>query len=443
MAADAAADRGDGGGPTAWVPVHVPTATRSRCGSSSRTAAPAGPTRSTTGSSRARSTASWSARRRSRCRPTCRSATTRCGPAAATTEAAPHLVVTPGLARPPRARCGERRAWGFATQLYSVRSRRLLGRRRPHRPGRPRGLVGQRARRRLRPGQPAARRRAGARRWSRRRTCRRTRRFVNPIYLRVEGSPSTPTAPAERAAVDELRRALPPRLAPHDPIDRDAVVGGEARRAARSCHAVPRTRRAGSSASRRTAAARATACSDFATWCALAEEHGADWRDVAGRAARPDAPAVARPSRASTPTEVDFHCWLQWVLDEQLAAAQATAARAPAWRSASCTTSPSACTRERRRRVGAAGRLRAGRHGRRAAGPVQPARARTGASRRGARTGWPSSATQPFRDLIARRAAARRRRAGRPRHRAVPAVVDPGRAAGRRGHLRPLRPRGA
>ena len=96
----------------------------------------------------------------------------------------------------------------------------------------------------------------------------------------------------------------------------------------------------------------------------------------------------------------------------------------------------------RRRRVVAAGQLRPGHHGRRAAGPVQPERpelepaavAAGPAGRDRVRAVPPNGVDD---------AAALRRRPGRPHHRPVPAVVDPRRREADRGHLRPLRPRGA
>jgi 4-alpha-glucanotransferase len=63
---------------------------------------------------------------------------------------------------------------------------------------------------------------------------------------------------------------------------------------------------------------------DFAVWCALAEKHGADWRSWPVQFRHPDNPAVrkfAEKRRGS----VDFHRWLQWQLDDQLTATQATA----------------------------------------------------------------------------------------------------------------------
>jgi 4-alpha-glucanotransferase len=60
---------------------------------------------------------------------------------------------------------------------------------------------------------------------------------------------------------------------------------------------------------------------DFAVFCALAEQHGANWQDWPAELHRPDSPAV----RAYRSERVAFHVWLQNLLDEQLEAANAVA----------------------------------------------------------------------------------------------------------------------
>ena len=106
----------------------------------------------------------------------------------------------------------------------------------------------------------------------------------------------------------------------------------------------------------------------------------------------------------------------------------AGAAAAPGWRWASCTTWRSGCTRTAPTPGALQGRLRprASRSARRRTRTTRTAR--TGASRRGGRTGWPRPAYAPFREMVSHDPAPRRRHPGRPRDRAVPAVVDPGRA---------------
>jgi 4-alpha-glucanotransferase len=51
---------------------------------------------------------------------------------------------------------------------------------------------------------------------------------------------------------------------------------------------------------------------------------------VADRVQNPESPVVAA-FVAGNPAKIDFHCWLQWLLDEQLAGTQQAALRA-VWR---------------------------------------------------------------------------------------------------------------
>ncbi|MBV9321357.1 MAG: 4-alpha-glucanotransferase, partial [Mycobacterium sp.] len=69
------------------------------------------------------------------------------------------------------------------------------------------------------------------------------------------------------------------------------------------------------------------ALDDFATWCALAERYGSDWHQWPKALQHPAGAGVAEFVN-TYPRAVDFHRWLQWQLDEQLAAAQSRAVRA-------------------------------------------------------------------------------------------------------------------
>ena len=66
------------------------------------------------------------------------------------------------------------------------------------------------------------------------------------------------------------------------------------------------------------------ALADFGLWCALAEKFGDRPERWAQRAPSPDHPDTER-LRAKLADRIDFHCWLQWVCDEQLATAQQSA----------------------------------------------------------------------------------------------------------------------
>ncbi|GAB49685.1 4-alpha-glucanotransferase [Mobilicoccus pelagius NBRC 104925] len=145
-----------------------------------------------------------------------------------------------------------------------------------------------------------------------------SRRFVNPIYIRVEDVPEFAELPAEdRARVDGFA-AQARRLNASDEIDRDTAWELK-EQALRILFGRPM--------SIRRAALFEAYCEregrglvDFATWSALVRVYGgADaWpEDVQG----PDSPGTIRV-REEHADEVSFAMWLQWVLDTQLATAQ-------------------------------------------------------------------------------------------------------------------------
>ncbi|MCD6639985.1 MAG: 4-alpha-glucanotransferase [Nocardioides sp.] len=127
-----------------------------------------------------------------------------------------------------------------------------------------------------------------------------SRRFLNPIYVRVEDVEEYATlAPAERAAVDAIGARLSAGNADASLLDRDATLAGKLEALA-MVFASPRSQqrqdRLDAYLEREGAA-----LTDFARWCALAEGNEDD------------------------PDRIAFHAWLQWVCDEQLAAAHAAA----------------------------------------------------------------------------------------------------------------------
>jgi 4-alpha-glucanotransferase len=153
-----------------------------------------------------------------------------------------------------------------------------------------------------------------------------SRRFFNPLYLRVEDVPEYALlAPDARAEVDRLAAGVHAALDDLDLIDRD--TSWTAKRAAlRLVHAAG-LRPGRALAFRAFRERQGEALERFAAWSVLAIEHGNDsrtWpaplRDAAG-------PEVARFA-ADHSDEVDFETWLQWVLDEQLQRAQGAAVAA-------------------------------------------------------------------------------------------------------------------
>ena len=151
-----------------------------------------------------------------------------------------------------------------------------------------------------------------------------SRRYVNPLYLRPEAIPEFAEV-GRRSRIRRRRLELQKEARHADLIDRDAAW--EAKRDV--LQTVYRVER---SAGRQLAyeayrAREGRSLDDFAIWCALAERHGPDWHRWPKKFTRPSGAAVAGFAAKHAET-VDFHRWLQWQLDDQLATAQSTALRA-------------------------------------------------------------------------------------------------------------------
>jgi 4-alpha-glucanotransferase len=140
-----------------------------------------------------------------------------------------------------------------------------------------------------------------------------SRRFRNPIYLRIEDVPGAPELGDRLAPLASSGHGLNQRRR----IDRDAVFALKMH-ALELCFA-----RFGGAADFDAYRAReGRSLTEFATFCALAERHGRDWRRWPSELRRPDGAAVASMSGAGRPdSRVTFHAWLQWLLDQQLGAA--------------------------------------------------------------------------------------------------------------------------
>ncbi|MGK5449990.1 4-alpha-glucanotransferase [Streptomyces radiopugnans] len=154
-----------------------------------------------------------------------------------------------------------------------------------------------------------------------------SRRFADPVHLRIEEIPEYAYLRGEaRAKADELlaqaaelREAT---LAKDGMIDRDAVWSLK-RRALELVRTVPL------GPGRHVAycdflAEQGQDLEDHAVWCALAEIHGPDWRSWPAGLDDPRSAATAR-ARGELLDRVDFHTWLAWLTDAQLARAQRTA----------------------------------------------------------------------------------------------------------------------
>jgi 4-alpha-glucanotransferase len=151
-----------------------------------------------------------------------------------------------------------------------------------------------------------------------------TRRFVNPLYIRVEDIRETGyLSSADRALIEWTAERALALDTDGAAIDRDVawdakrsaleIVFAAPRSAARDAELADFRRREG------------RGLEDFALWCALVEQHGpgpwpADLRD-------PAAPGAVR-ARTELADRITFYCWLQWVADIQLATAQRAAREA-------------------------------------------------------------------------------------------------------------------
>jgi len=151
-----------------------------------------------------------------------------------------------------------------------------------------------------------------------------TRLFTSPLYLRVEDVPEYGALPAEdKRTIHEIATPLRAANATADLIDRDAVWRGK-RAALELIARVPLTesRQHAYAAFR---AERGRALEQWCTWCALAEAHGPDWRDWPSELADPGGAEKVVAGDEKLTQAAEFHAWLQWQADEQLAAAQEVA----------------------------------------------------------------------------------------------------------------------
>ena len=218
----------------------------------------------------------------------------------------------------------ERRGWGLATQLYSVRSKRswgigdfadladlaaLSGAR-----GADYVLVNPlHAAEPVPPVQPSP-------------YSPSTRRFFNPLYIRIEAIPELAyLKPRKRAAVEKLQEEVAGLNRDGARLDRDAVYAAKLQAFELLYHV--RRSPARQAAFDEFCRVSGPGLDDFALWSAIREDLAPDdplWTD-------PDC-AIGTPAveslRGKLADRIGFHRWLQWICDEQLENAQQAALRA-------------------------------------------------------------------------------------------------------------------
>lgn len=218
------------------------------------------------------------------------------------------------------------RAWGFMTQLYSVRSSRSWGHGDLHdlrelalwsAGGLGAGFVLVNP---LHAASPVPPLEASP-------YLPVTRRFVSPLYLRIEDIEEYAGLDPTLDEIACAARRLQATNTVDTELDRDAVWAAK-QAALALVHAVPRSA-ARQSSYEAFLAQEGRGLRDFATWCALAERHGPRWREWPEELRSVDGAAVQTATQEPDVADrIDFYCWLQWAADQQLEEAQGAAVEA-------------------------------------------------------------------------------------------------------------------
>lgn len=227
------------------------------------------------------------------------------------------LAVTPGRIDLPELETG--RAWGMMVQLYSVRSKRSWGLGDARDLAEMSGLFGDLGADFVlinpinatapvvpithSPYLPS------------------TRRFFSPLYIRPEDIEEVAyLSGPQRALVEWAAEEVRPANTRNEIINRDDVW--EAKTQALEvifAHGLSRTRQRDFE---RFQEEQGEGLQDYALWCALCEKNGGP--ELPPELANSQTPFIAR-QRRELAERVQYHCWTQWILDQQLERAQAEA----------------------------------------------------------------------------------------------------------------------
>ena len=142
-----------------------------------------------------------------------------------------------------------------------------------------------------------------------------SRRFRNPLYLRVEDVPG---------AAEALGDRLDPLAAAGRALNRERLIDrDEVWRLKLDALRQVWERFSGDPAFDRWRECQGSPLDAYATFCALVEDHGGDWRSWPEELRHPERAGVAAYGRGNE-ARVRFHQWLQWLLDLQLESASTT-----------------------------------------------------------------------------------------------------------------------
>jgi 4-alpha-glucanotransferase len=150
-----------------------------------------------------------------------------------------------------------------------------------------------------------------------------SRRWVSPLYLRIEDIPEyKDLSYSERKRLTQLSQPLREACQTPELIDRDAVWTAK-REALEMLRKVPLCD-ARQASFEEFQARHGRALEDWAAWCALAEVHGPDYRDWPEHLRDPRS-AETEVRRGDLAVQAEFHTWVQWLVASQAEAAQAAA----------------------------------------------------------------------------------------------------------------------
>ena len=150
-----------------------------------------------------------------------------------------------------------------------------------------------------------------------------TKRFANPLYLRVEAIPEFGGVGASaRTKIESY--AAKAKILDDDGLLLNRDRAWENKKAALELvYQVPLTwgRKLAFDTYR---TREGVGLTNFATWCALVEVYGSDWHEWPRSLRSPQGPDIPR-AREALADRIKFYEWLQWQLDQQLAHAQLAA----------------------------------------------------------------------------------------------------------------------